>query len=54
MKIEISKEIERLAKIYRGEKLSDAVIVGIAFGLLTDEQGKEFIETLNRWIERKN
>lgn len=54
MKLEISKEIVRLAENYRGKNSANAVISGMAFALLTDEQGQYIIELLNKWIGEKN
>ncbi len=54
MQMEISKEIQRLAKDYRGEKMADAVIVGMAFAILSDTQGDEMVSYLKKWIEENN
>jgi len=54
MDFEISKEIERLTDIHKGRKYRYPSIAGMAFAVLTDEQGEYLIELLNKWIEENN
>jgi hypothetical protein len=54
MKIEISNEIERLVDIHKGRDQRYPTVAGMAFALLTDEQGEYLIEVLNRWIAEDN
>jgi hypothetical protein len=50
MKLEISNEIERLVDIHKGRDSRYSTIAGMAFALLTDEQGEYLVDVLNRWI----
>ena len=54
MELEISNEIERLVDIHKGKDQRYPTIAGMAFALLTDEQGQYLIDTLNKWIQEKD
>lgn len=54
MKFELSREIENLVDIHKGRKYRYPTVAGMAFAILTDEQGQEMIELLNKWIEENN
>ena len=53
MNMEKSKEIEALISIYRPNQIN-AVFVGMASAMLTDEQADEMIRILNKWIGEEN
>ena len=54
MKLEISNEIERLVDIHKGRDQRYPTIAGMAFAVLTDEQGEYLVDVLNRWIAEGN
>ena len=54
MKFELSREIENLVDSCKGRNFRYPTVAGMAFAIMTDEQGQEMIDLLNKWIEEKN
>lgn len=53
MYLEKEKELKNLISIYRPDQ-QDAVLIGMATAMLTNEQADTMISYLEKWIEEKN
>jgi basic membrane lipoprotein Med (substrate-binding protein (PBP1-ABC) superfamily) len=53
MYLEKEKELKNLISIYRPDQ-QDAVLIGMATAMLTNEQADTMISYLEKWIGEKN